>query len=146
MVMRSSRPEVACGAQAPFRWSKLRGDRTGLREQGALTTELVVSMAILAFTLIPLSFAFMQEVKVCRLYYYEAVAMEVVDGEMEVLAAGEWRAFSEGQHNYTVRAEAAKNLPAGRFLLSRADKVVRLEWRPDKPGSGRPVSREWRIK
>jgi hypothetical protein len=63
------------------------------RRRGALVTEAVIALGILAVTLIPLAFAFMQEIKLCRAYYYKAVALEIIDGEMEVLAAGEWRAF-----------------------------------------------------
>lgn len=113
---------------------------------GMLTTELIVSLAILTLAVIPLSFGFLQEAKSCRDYYREAVAMEIVDGEMEILAAGEWRAFREGQQPYAIRAEAAKNLPPGQFLLTLSNGMVRLEWRPERRGTGRPVTREWGIR
>ncbi len=116
------------------------------RQRGTLTTELVVAIAIITLALIPLSFGLVQEGKLCQIYYHEAVAMEIVDGEMEILAAGEWRAFDEGSHNYAVRAQAAGNLPKGRFLLLRTNQLFRLEWRPDRPGNGRPISREWRAR
>jgi len=146
MVMQFSQPTRRRENIVAFPSAVLNRKPSLPRERGALTTELVVAIAILGLTLIPLSFGYLQEAQLCRIYYHEAVAMEIVDGEMEILAAGAWRAFNEGQHDYRVRAEAAKNLPAGRWLLTRTDKLVRLEWRPDKPGSGRPITREWRIR
>jgi hypothetical protein len=47
---------------------------------------------------------------------------------MEILAAGEWRAYPEGSQPYTVHARAATNLPPGKFQLTRAGNHLRLEW------------------
>ena len=119
------------------------GRRSG--ERGALTTEMVVAVSILAVVLIPMAYAFQQEMKLCRGYYYDAVAMELVDGEMEILAAGEWRAFRPGAQSYSVSAAAATNLPPGRFTLTLSNQTVRLEWRPAQKGHGRSVVREARV-
>ncbi len=146
MVTRFSQSRSASETAAVFPDPKRSCGNAYSRQRGTLTTELIVAIAILSIAMIPISFDFLQEGKLCRIYYYEAVAMEIVDGEMEVLAAGEWREFNEGQHDYPVHAAAAENLPAGRFVLTRTDKLVRLEWRPNKPGQGRPISREWRIR
>lgn len=54
--------------------------------------------------------------------------MEIVDGEMEILVAGEWRAYPEGTHEYNVSARAASNLPRGKFVLTRTGNRLRLEW------------------
>ena len=113
---------------------------------GALSAELAVAMAILAAVMIPLSFAFQQEMKLCRAHYHDAVVMEIVDGEMEILAAGEWRAFKEGSQPYPVRAEATKNLPPGQFVLTVSGKKLRLEWRPARPRDGRKMTREAVVK
>ena len=107
-----------------------------------LTIELVVAMAILLVALLPLSYAFWHEHKLSRACYYRAVAMEIVDGEMEVLLAGEWRAFGQGPQPYQVRAESARNLPAGRFVLTLEAKRLRLEWLPDKRSKAGRVARE----
>jgi hypothetical protein len=104
--------------------------------------ELVVALGILTTAVIPLGAILVHERNLCRAYYYRAVAMEVVDGEMEVLVAGEWRAAQAGSQPYTVRAEAAKNLPPGRFVLTVQEKRLRLEWTPDNPRSGGKVVRE----
>lgn len=112
------------------------------RERGALQADLLVAMAIIAVAMIPLSAGFMTEQKVLRSHYWHAVAMEIVDGEMEILVAGEWRALPEGTQTYPVKAGAAKNLPPGKFTLTRTGKSLRLEWTPDKGGSGGKVVRE----
>jgi len=109
---------------------------------GFLSIELAVAMAILAATLIPMSYAFLHERQLSRACYYRAVAMEIVDGEIELLQAGEWRAFAEGSHSYSTRAESARNLPPGRFVLTREGKRLRLEWLPEKRKKGGRVSRE----
>ncbi|KAF0175459.1 MAG: Uncharacterized protein FD161_3354 [Limisphaerales bacterium] len=112
------------------------------RERGALQADLLVAMAIIAVAMIPLSAGFMTEQKVLRSHYWHAVAMEIVDGEMEILVAGEWRALPEGTQTYPVKAGAAKNLPPGKFTITRTGKALRLEWTPDKGGSGGKVVRE----
>ena len=129
---------ATCGSRSAF-----RPRRSALAERGMLITEAVVAMGILAAVLIPLSFIFYQETRLCRAYYYDAVALEVVDGEMEVLAAGEWRACNEGTHRYQPAAMAATNLPAGEFVLTHDGPRVQLEWRPAQRGRGRPIVREW---
>ena len=124
----------------------MRGTNSEKPERGWLTTELVVAMGILTVTMLPLAFSFVSEMKLCRAYYYRAVAMEIVDGEMEILAAGEWRAFEPGTQTYAVRAESAKVLPPGRFVLIVENERVRLEWLPDKKDKGGRVVREARLK
>jgi hypothetical protein len=115
------------------------------RERGALATECVVAMGILATVMLPLSFSFMQEMKMTRAYYHRAVALEIIDGEMEVLAAGESRAFVEGRQSYRVRAAAATNLPPGEFALTLREGTARLEWIPNARGVGGAVVREVKL-
>src|ERR1039457_520269 len=98
--------------------------------------------AIFVRFLLPLGFSFVDEQHVCRVYYWRAVALETVDGEMEVLAAGEWHAFTEGTTRYAVHAESAKHLPPGNFTLTVRGSRLRLEWRPEKARFGAPVVRE----
>ncbi|MDB6112006.1 MAG: hypothetical protein JWR69_3756, partial [Pedosphaera sp.] len=63
-----------------------RAKRDG-RRCGALSTELIVAMAILVIAAMPLALSFAQEGKVLRQSYQKAAAMELVDGEMEILLA-----------------------------------------------------------
>ena len=116
-----------------------------ISERAALMTELVIAIAVLATATLPLSVSFLHEQKLVRNCYYRAVAMEIIDSEMEILAAGEWRAFPEGAENYLVRAEAAKNLPPGKFRLSKKARTLRLEWMPQLRAKGIQVFREWAI-
>jgi hypothetical protein len=118
-----------------------RPSRRQLRLSGQLVAELIVAISILVFVMLPLAYAFAKEQKLCRNYYFEAVAMEIIDGEMEILASGEWRSFREDAQPYPVRAEAAQNLPPGRFVLSRQGRQLRLEWSPDQRGKGKHISR-----
>ena len=115
-------------------------------QRGALMTELVIAISIVALAVLPLALGFLDEQKLCRAYYYRAVAMEIVDGEMEVLAAGEWRAFPIGTHRYQPLGTAVTNLPAGRFELTIAGQAIRLAWLPARRDVGGEVVREVKVK
>jgi hypothetical protein len=115
------------------------------RQRGNLTAELLIGVGLLIFAVFPLSTSFGREQKLARAYYYRAVALEIVDGEMEALRAGEWRLHPVGEHAYAVRAQAAASLPPGRFVLTRGEAAVRLEWIPDGKDRGGRVVREARV-
>ena len=117
------------------------------RRSGALMTELLVAMAMMVGVLLPLAYSITSEKRLARAAFHRAVAMEIVDGEMEILSAGEWRTFAPGQHEYPIHAIAATNLPPGRFLLTVGTDKVRLEWRPNAKNNGRAVVlREAKVK
>ena len=115
-------------------------------ERGALMAELMVGIAILTLALLPLAYSFAQETKYLRACYHRAVAMEIVDGEVEVLLAGEWKAFQAGTQDYVPTAVAATNLASGKFQLTITDKRLRLEWLPSKKDQGGQVVREVTVK
>lgn len=112
------------------------------RAGGWLMTEIVIAMGVLAIAMIPLAFSFTREERLARSLYYKAVAMELVDGEMEMLKAGEWKSYPEGVHPYTMRGASLTNLPKGAFVLVRGKDRVRLEWTPAANGKGGSVARE----
>ena len=116
------------------------------RRRGALITEVVIAMGLLTFAMLPLAFSIVREQKLTRAYFSRAIVMEIIDGEMEALMAGEWRAFMPGAQTYPVRAETAQSLPPGKFLLTLDGDRVRLEWSPEKSGKGGKVVREARVK
>jgi hypothetical protein len=116
------------------------------RQRGSLMVELLVALAILTGVLLPLAYSFVSERRLARAYYQRAVAMEIVDGEMEALLAGQWRAFTPGTHDYRVHAGAATNLPPGRFALSVQTDKLRLRWQPAVKDRGGPVTREAMLK
>jgi len=116
------------------------------RQRGVLMTEIVVAMAILVIAVLPLSYSLISDARLFRATYQRAVAMEIVDGEIEILAAGRWRDIPEGQRPHVVHAKAAANLPPGRFLLTRAGNHLRLEWSAAKKSGIGPVIREVTVK
>jgi hypothetical protein len=116
------------------------------KKRGIALAEMVMAMAILVFAMLPLGFSINSDGKVLRATYQRAVAMEIVDGEMEILAAGPWRGFPEGAHPYAVQARAATNLPPGQFLLTRTGPHLRLEWSSTKKQGIGPVVREVTVK
>lgn len=113
-------------------------------DRGFLTTELVVAMAILATASLPLGYSILHERQLLRASYHRAVAEQIVDGEMEILVAGEWRMIPEGIQDYHVRAAAATNLPPGRFRFTRHEKQLRLEWLPARHPNG-AIQREVKL-
>lgn len=120
--------------------------RRAKRQSGVLMTDLMIGLAIFALALLPLGLSFAKEMQLVRAHYWRGLAMGIVDGEMEVLAAGEWRAFADGQSLYVVRAPAATNLPPGVFQFTKSGQHLRLEWRPaERKGIG-AVVREVTVK
>lgn len=111
-------------------------------ESATLVTELIIGIAILVIALLPLAYSFAQDEKMARHYYRRAVAMELMDGEMEILLAGEWHSYKEGTQPYTFHAASATNLPAAKTVLTINGKHLRLEWLPEKILSGGKVTRE----
>jgi hypothetical protein len=108
--------------------------------------EVVMAMAILIIAVLPLGFALNSDAKLFRTTYQRAVAMEIVDGEIEILAAGLWRDIPEGARPYAVHANAATNLPPGQFLLTRAGGHLRLEWSAAKKTGIGSIIREVTVK
>lgn len=104
--------------------------------------EFLVAMALVMGALVPLAYSFAKEKRLARALYQRAVAMEIVDGEIEILAAGGWKAMTNGVSEFPVRAFAATNLPPGRFLVTRTDKRIKLEWVPAVRQHGGAVVRE----
>jgi hypothetical protein len=121
--------------------------RQGRRdEHGLLMVDLVVGMAILTLAIMPLAFSFARERQMLRVEYLHAVAVEIVDGEMEILAAGAARDYPEGAQVYPVHAAAAASLPPGHFQLTRTGNHLRLEWTPEERAGIGAVIREITLK
>jgi hypothetical protein len=121
--------------------------RKGSRSRrGFLMVDAVVAMAILSLAIVPLGFSFARERRALRAEYFRAAADEIVDGEMEILAAGDWKNFPDGAQTYTVHSQAAANLPAGHFQLTKTGNHLRLEWTPDRHEGIGAVAREVTVK
>ena len=91
--------------------------------------ELVVAMLILTTALMPIALSIIKDQRAFRTYYFKAIAMEIVDGEMEILRSGYWNEFQQGPQPYPTTAKAAANLPEGDFILTLEGKSIRLEWK-----------------
>lgn len=117
----------------------------GQERHGFVQLDLIIGLAILSLAILPLAFSLARETSYVHAEYQHAVAMEIVDGEMEILAAGDWTNFPDGTHPYSVRAKAAAQLP-GQFQLTRSANHLRLEWRPDKRIGIGAVIREINLK
>ena len=116
--------------------------RARRRETAMLMTELMVAIAFLTIAVLPLALSFAKEHQYLRNCYQHAVAMELVDGEMELLVAGEWQRYPNGQHVLTPTGSAFTNLPPGTLQLTVKEKHLRLEWQPAVRNGGGNVIRE----
>lgn len=109
---------------------------------GMLMTELMVAIAFLSIAVLPLAFSFAKEHQYLRNCYQRAVAMELVDGEMELLVAGDWQRYPNGRHALAPAGSAVTNLPPGTLQLTVNEKHLRLEWLPAARNQGGSVIRE----
>lgn len=113
---------------------------------GFLQIDLVVGLAILTIAIVPLGFAFARERQVLKQEYHRAVINELVDGEMEILAAGAAKNLPEGAQNFSVASRAADALPPGHFQLTKNGSRLKLEWLPDEKHGVSAVTREAMLK
>ena len=116
------------------------------RSRGFLQVDLAVGKAILAIAVLPLAYSFVRERQMLRIEYGRCIANEIVDGEMEILAAGAAKNLPDGTQNYTVHANAANMLPPGHFELAKNGNHLRLAWMPDKRRGISAVVRETMLK
>jgi len=109
-------------------------------ERGMLMAEFSAAIAIFALVVFTSAAPAAMEQALVRRETSRAVAMEIVDGEMEILAAGAWRKYGVGTHEYAVPHASTKALPPGRFVLAVTDSKVSLEWHELK-ANGREIMR-----
>lgn len=99
-------------------------------------------MALVLLVVAPITHSWLNEQRIIRNYYYRAIAMQIVDGEMEILVAGAGTSLKEGSKEYAIKARSAENLPPGKFTIARNGNQLTLTWRPDKRSHGSEVKRE----
>lgn len=114
----------------------------GAHLRGSITAELLIGLSIVVLVMLPMATSFWRDSRLCRASYYRALAMEIVDGEMEVLMSGEWKRYTPGRQPYSVQSTASTNLPRGEFWLTLTEDRVRLEWKPRLRQAGGLVVRE----
>jgi hypothetical protein len=119
--------------------------RTERRQRaGFLEVDLVVAIALLMVAALPLAYSFTSDQRVQRAAYERAAAMELLDGQMELLAAGGWRNYPQGTNEIALTGASAVNLTPNRALLIIGPHSLRLEWHPAKRVSS-GISREVRL-
>jgi len=97
-----------------------------------LQLDVAIALTVLALVFIPLSVSSSGGLDLARRHYFEAVALQLIDGEMDVLLAGERRKYTTGEHRITPVGEAVQNLPEGEFVLTVHDQKLTLAWVPTK--------------
>ncbi len=68
------------------------------RRRAFLQLDVAVAITVLALVFIPLSVSSSGDLDLARRQYFEAVALQLIDGEMDVLLAGERRKYTPGEH------------------------------------------------
>jgi hypothetical protein len=100
------------------------------RRRGVFEVDMLVALALLFVVAIPLMCSFATDARALRAHYEHAVAMECLDGELEILAAGGWRNHPLGTNEITLSGGAAKNLHPATARIIREPHMVRVEWQP----------------
>ncbi len=91
-----------------------------------LQLDVAVAITVLALVFIPLSISSSGDLDLAP------VALQLIDGEMDVLLAGERRKYTTGEHRITPVGEAVQNLPEGEFVLTVQEQKLTLAWMPNK--------------
>ena len=111
-----------------------------------LQLDVAVAITVLALVFIPLSVSSSGDLDLARRQYFEAVALQLIDGEMDVLLAGERRKYTPGEHQIKPVGEAVQNLPEGEFVLTVHDQKLTLAWVPTKRAKWGRVERVVELK
>ena len=111
-----------------------------------LQLDVAVAITFLALVFIPLSISSSGDLDLARRHYFEAVALQLIDGEMDVLLAGERRKYTTGEHRITPVGEAVQKLPEGEFVLTVHDQKLTLAWVPTKRAKWGRVERVVQLK
>ena len=114
--------------------------------RGFLMMDLAMGLAVLTIAVVPLGYSFAHERQALRVEYFRAMAGEVVDGEMEILAAGAGRQIPDGTQAYAVESRAVAALPPGHFELTKTTGRLRLSWTSDEKKGIGTVVRESTLK
>jgi len=125
---------------------KLSGNYRRRHQRGILQLDLIAALAILTIAIMPLGFSFMRERQALRIEYFRGVLTELVDGEMEILAAGAAKSLPDGPQNLTVQSAALAKLPAGHFQLTKSGRHLQVTWSPDDKCGISTITRETTLK
>ena len=100
--------------------------------------DLMLAVSILMLLFIPFGVTSSGKLDLARRQHFEAVALQMIDGELDVLLAGERQKYPLGE---TPPGEAVKTLPVGEFILIVKEKQLFLAWVPEKEAKWGRVER-----
>ena len=103
--------------------------------------DVAIALGIITLVVAPLTHSWVKEHRLMRGLYQRSIAMQIVDGEAEILAAGNWVTVPTGRHPYRIKADARHNLTTGEFISTRSAISLKLEWIPGERGYGGTVTR-----
>jgi hypothetical protein len=107
------------------------------KQRGFLQIDMVAGIALLTIAIIPLGYSFAQERSALRRETSRAAIIELLDGEMEVLAAGAAKNLPDGAQDYPVTSPVLNGVPPGHFTLTKTGHNLELDWSPaEKCGIG----------
>ena len=106
----------------------------------------MLAVSILMLLFIPFGVTSSGKLDLARRQHFEAVALQMIDGELDVLLAGERQKYPLGEHKITPPGEAVKTLPVGEFILIVKEKQLFLAWVPEKEAKWGRVEREVTLK
>ena len=108
--------------------------------------DVMVAIVILMLVFIPLTVTSSRKLDLARRHHVEAVVLQLIDGEIDVLLAGEHKKYNFGEHRITPAGEAAEDLPKGDFILTLKKKQLSLVWIPVKQAKWGRIDREVNLK
>lgn len=121
-------------------------DRSSNRTHRFAMVEIIAAMMILSVVIAVVTVNAAMERRRMRALYHRSVAEQVLDGYRDILAAGAWRQYSDGQHSMEIDATAFQALPDGDTILriSRRKGHVSfsLEWSAESPSGIGTVRKE----
>ena len=89
------------------------------RTAAHIQADLVTALGLIALTVLPLGYGYLHHRQVVRNATTRAVVLELVDSEMEILAAGEHRAFQPGGAFSTASSAAPPHSPPMEVEITR---------------------------
>tara|TARA_B100000029_G_scaffold500435_1_gene572192 strand:+ start:277 stop:657 length:381 start_codon:yes stop_codon:yes gene_type:complete len=111
---------------------KLRMSKCLVRRLAFIQLDVAVAIVILMLVFIPLTVTSSSKLDLARRHHVEAVVLQLIDGEIDVLLAGELKKYKAGEQRITPAGEAAEDLPKGEFILTLKEKQLSLAWVPVK--------------
>jgi hypothetical protein len=120
-----------------------RRQESGRRTAGAIHLETILALALTAAVLLPISGIVVTQRRMASDLARHLMMIELVDGEMELIASGDWVRFSEGTHSIPLPSPEGFVPPVGELTLERHGREFRLTWRPTNRWIGGGIERRW---